>query len=64
MLEWAYSGVNKAVPRNVGPECAYYLSIQRQIVETVVVTAVCVYILVSINLRILIYTLCLIENVL
>lgn len=48
MFEWAYSGANKAVPRNVGPECAFYLSHQRQIIETVLVTAICIYILVSI----------------
>lgn len=49
MFEWAYSGANKAVPRNVGPECAYFLSHHRQIIETVIVTTVCIYILVSIN---------------
>lgn len=49
MFEWAYSGANKAVPRNVGPECAFYLSHQRQIIETVLVTAICIYILVSIH---------------
>ncbi|KAL0849181.1 hypothetical protein ABMA28_013522 [Loxostege sticticalis] len=46
MFEWAYSGANKAVPRNVGPECAFYLSHQRQIIETVLVTAICIYILI------------------
>lgn len=48
MFEWAYSGANKAVPRNVGPECAYYLSTTRQILETSIVITICVYILVSI----------------
>lgn len=47
MFEWAYSGANRAVPRNVGPECAYFLSPQRQIIETIIVTAVCVYTIVS-----------------
>ncbi|XP_073941742.1 transmembrane protein 164 [Choristoneura fumiferana] len=47
MFEWAYSGANKAVPRNVGPECAYFLSYPRQIIETIIVTAACSYILVE-----------------
>ncbi|VVC86703.1 transmembrane protein 164 [Leptidea sinapis] len=47
MFEWAYSGANRAVPRNVGPECAYFLSTQRQIIETVIVVAVCIYIIVK-----------------
>lgn len=47
MFEWAYSGANKAVPRNVGPECAYYLSYKRQIIETIIVTTICIYTLVS-----------------
>lgn len=48
MFEWAYSGAKKAVPRNVGPECAYFLSPQRQIIETILVTMTCVYIIVSV----------------
>lgn len=48
MFEWAYSGANKAVPRNVGPECAYFLSTKRQIIETVLVSTICIYTLVSI----------------
>lgn len=48
MFEWAYSGANKAVPRNVGPECAYFLSPQRQLIETLIVITVCVYVIVSI----------------
>lgn len=47
MFEWAYSGANKAVPRNVGPECAYFLTSRRQIIETIVVTAICFYTAVS-----------------
>ncbi|XP_063359067.1 transmembrane protein 164 [Cydia amplana] len=47
MFEWAYSGANRAVPRNVGPECAYFLSYNRQIIETIIVTALCSYILVK-----------------
>ncbi|KAM3964678.1 transmembrane protein 164 [Aphomia sociella] len=47
MFEWAYSGANKAVPRNVGPECAYFLSPHRQIIETVIVTTICIYILIK-----------------
>lgn len=49
MFEWAYSGANKAVPRNVGPECAYFLTPKRQIIETVVVTTICIYTLVSLQ---------------
>ncbi|XP_041968418.1 transmembrane protein 164 [Aricia agestis] len=45
MFEWAYSGANKAVPRNVGPECAYFLSPQRQILETIIVTSICLYVI-------------------
>ncbi|XP_047041897.1 transmembrane protein 164 isoform X2 [Helicoverpa zea] len=44
MFEWAYSGANKAVPRNVGPECAFFLSTKRQIIETLIVIAICAYI--------------------
>lgn len=36
-MEWAYSGVNKSVPRNAGPECSEYLTVHRRHVETVVV---------------------------
>ncbi|XP_024946868.1 transmembrane protein 164 isoform X2 [Cephus cinctus] len=38
MFEWAYSGVNSSIPRNVGPDCAYYLSPSRKILETIFVT--------------------------
>lgn len=34
MFEWAYDGVNVSIPRNAGPECAYYLSPKRRIIET------------------------------
>ncbi|CAH0404802.1 unnamed protein product [Chilo suppressalis] len=47
MFEWAYSGANKAVPRNVGPECAYFLSHQRQIIETIFVIAICIIIIIK-----------------
>lgn len=50
MFEWAYSGANKAVPRNVGPECAYFLSPVRQIIETFIVISICTYVLVSTTL--------------
>lgn len=53
MFEWAYSGANKAVPRNVGPECAYFLSTKRQIIETIIVVTICVYISVSMQLLLL-----------
>ncbi|XP_004927596.1 transmembrane protein 164 [Bombyx mandarina] len=47
MFEWAYSGANKAVPRNVGPECAFFLTPQRKIIETIIVFLICVYLLVK-----------------
>lgn len=46
MFEWAYSGANKTIPRNVGPECAYFLSTQRKIIETIIVAAISVYAMV------------------
>ncbi|GLV41515.1 uncharacterized protein CBL_06745 [Carabus blaptoides fortunei] len=42
IMEWAYSGVNKSVPRNAGPECAEYLSPHRRYMETVIVMSVTV----------------------
>ncbi|XP_077292440.1 transmembrane protein 164 [Arctopsyche grandis] len=41
MFEWAYGGVNRSVPRNVGPECAYFLTPTRQITETIIVVSIC-----------------------
>ncbi|XP_043276162.1 uncharacterized protein [Venturia canescens] len=38
MLEWAYDGVNPAIPRNVGPECANFLTPYRRILETILAT--------------------------
>ncbi|XP_012262660.2 transmembrane protein 164 [Athalia rosae] len=38
MLEWAYSGVNSSVPRNVGPKCAEYLTPTRRVIETLIAT--------------------------
>lgn len=38
MFEWAYTGVNASIPRNVGPECASYLSMRRRIIETLLIT--------------------------
>lgn len=38
---WAYDGVNSTIPRNAGPECSHYLSKQRQIIECIVVTSIC-----------------------
>lgn len=37
MMEWAYSGVNKTVPRNAGPECADFLNPTWRRIETVIV---------------------------
>lgn len=39
MMEWAYSGVNKTVPRNAGPECAEFLNPIWRRIETVIVLA-------------------------
>lgn len=38
MFKWAYDGVNSSIPRNIGPECAYYLSPKRRIIETFLVS--------------------------
>ncbi|XP_015175543.1 PREDICTED: transmembrane protein 164 [Polistes dominula] len=38
MFEWAYDGVNSSIPRNAGPECAYYLSTNRKLIETAFVS--------------------------
>ena len=45
MLEWAYSGVNASIPRNVGPECAGYLSIKRRIIETLLISVYIIFLL-------------------
>lgn len=47
MFEWALSGANKDVPRNVGPECAFYLSFQRRVIETIIVIFLSIVILVK-----------------
>ncbi|XP_044267359.1 transmembrane protein 164 [Tribolium madens] len=39
MMEWAYSGVNKTVPRNAGPECAQFMNPIWRLIETVFVLA-------------------------
>ena len=39
MMEWAYSGVNKTVPRNAGPECAEFMNPIWRRIETVFVLA-------------------------
>ncbi|XP_011506048.1 PREDICTED: transmembrane protein 164 isoform X2 [Ceratosolen solmsi marchali] len=38
MFEWAYAGVNASIPRNIGPECANYLSMKRRVIETLLVS--------------------------
>lgn len=35
-FDWAYSGVNPKIPRNTGPECAYYLSPEWRQKETII----------------------------
>lgn len=37
--DWAYAGVNASVPRNAGPECAYYLTARRHLIEDIFVVA-------------------------
>lgn len=41
-MDWAYSGVNKTVPRNAGPECAEFLNPIWRRVETVIVLVMAV----------------------
>ncbi|GJQ70019.1 hypothetical protein Trydic_g22510 [Trypoxylus dichotomus] len=41
-MDWAYSGVNKTVPRNAGPECADFLNPIWRRIETVIVLAIAV----------------------
>lgn len=38
MFEWAYDGINGSIPRNVGPECANYLTLKRRIIETLFIS--------------------------
>lgn len=38
MFEWAYEGVNSSIPRNVGPDCANYLTLKRRIIETLFIS--------------------------
>ena len=45
MLEWAYDGVDSSIPRNIGPECANYLSLKRRLVETFCVSILTMFIL-------------------
>lgn len=42
---WAFDGVNATIPRNAGPECSQYLSWNRQIIESVTVTTICIFVL-------------------
>lgn len=35
MFDWAYGGINASIPRNVGPDCAFYLSPKRKLLETI-----------------------------
>lgn len=39
-LEWLYDGINTTVPRNAGPECAHYASIQRKLIESIILVTV------------------------
>ncbi|XP_014210961.1 transmembrane protein 164 [Copidosoma floridanum] len=46
MFEWAYIGVNASIPRNVGPECASYLTVTRRITETLFISVYIIFLLV------------------
>lgn len=46
MMDWAYSGVNKTVARNAGPECANYLNPIWRVVETVIVLTISIYLFI------------------
>ena len=46
MFEWAYDGVNASIPRNVGPECANYISPERRIIETLFISIVIIFLLI------------------
>ncbi|XP_018569915.1 transmembrane protein 164-like [Anoplophora glabripennis] len=43
MMDWAYSGVNKTVPRNAGPECAGFMNPIWRCVDTAVVLVLAVW---------------------
>lgn len=47
MFEWSYDGVNSSIPRNVGPECADFLTLQYRIIETFGVSIIIVYLIVT-----------------
>ncbi|XP_063972248.1 transmembrane protein 164 isoform X2 [Diachasmimorpha longicaudata] len=47
MLEWAYEGVNASIPRNVGPECAFYLPSKYKIIETLSVSVLIMYLVMK-----------------
>lgn len=42
---WAFDGVNTTIPRNAGPECSQYLTYRRQIIESITVTCICIFVL-------------------
>lgn len=46
MFEWSYDGVNASIPRNVGPECAGYLSLKRRIIETSAISIIIISLLI------------------
>ncbi|XP_034949128.1 transmembrane protein 164 [Chelonus insularis] len=54
MFEWAYDGINGSIPRNIGPECAGYLSPRYRLFETLGVSVLIIYLFIkgfkSINL--------------
>ncbi|XP_076294669.1 transmembrane protein 164 isoform X1 [Lasioglossum baleicum] len=46
MFEWTYDGVDVSIPRNAGPECAYYISPHYRIIETSFVSILIISLLV------------------
>ncbi|XP_033329398.1 transmembrane protein 164 [Megalopta genalis] len=46
MFEWTYDGVNVSIPRNVGPECSYYMTPEHRIIETSFVSILIISLLV------------------
>lgn len=42
---WAFDGVNQTIPRNAGPDCSHYLTWRRQIIESIAVTSISIFVI-------------------
>lgn len=42
---WAFDGVNKTIERTAGPECAHFLSWQRQLIECVILSSLSAFLI-------------------